>query len=72
MLPSPPVAEAGVYERADMYRALRAREPIDVVGHCMLVYDLDTLSDGRGFKWPAPKAFPPSAAPTISPSGSPQ
>jgi hypothetical protein len=59
-----PVAEAGVYERADLYRALRGRQAVAVIGHCMRVYDLDQLSNGRGFKWPLPKVSPPSATPS--------
>jgi hypothetical protein len=36
-----PVHVAGVYNSKDQFAALRSREPIAVIGHCMLVFDLD-------------------------------
>ncbi|WP_435018941.1 glycosyltransferase family 39 protein [Tundrisphaera sp. TA3] len=36
-----PVLIAGAYEANDRFAALRQREPDDIIGDCMLVYDLD-------------------------------
>jgi hypothetical protein len=38
-----PTHLAGVYERLDLYRHLRDLEPHDVIGHSLLVFDLDRL-----------------------------
>jgi hypothetical protein len=38
-----PVALVGVYEPTDRFQRLWAVEPIAVIGHAMLVYDLDEL-----------------------------
>jgi hypothetical protein len=46
-----PVYEAGLYDKQHVYADLRSFEPIDVIGHCMLVYDLDRLGAGRPFAW---------------------
>jgi hypothetical protein len=36
-----PVYEAGVHDPRDAYAGLRSHEPIAIIGHCMLVYDLN-------------------------------
>jgi hypothetical protein len=46
-----PVYEAGLYDPRDAYAELRSREPIAVIGHCMLVYDLDQLGAEQPFAW---------------------
>ncbi|MDR3634913.1 MAG: hypothetical protein P4L84_14005 [Isosphaeraceae bacterium] len=46
-----PVQEAGVYDARDAYAALRSEEPIAMIGHSMLVYDLDALGRGKPFEW---------------------
>lgn len=46
-----PVQEAGVYDKREAYAALQPREPIAVIGHSMLVYDLDALGGGKPFDW---------------------
>jgi hypothetical protein len=46
-----PVYEAGLYEPRDAYADLRSHEPVAVIGHCMLVYDIDRLGAGRPFVW---------------------
>jgi hypothetical protein len=43
-----PVWVSGEYDREDRYAALRAIEPVDVIGHCMLVYDLDQSRHALG------------------------
>ncbi len=48
-----PVQEVGVYDDRDAYRALRSKEPMDIIGRSMLVYDLDALGGGRPFDWTA-------------------
>lgn len=46
------VSAMGLYEREDWYRALRQHEPSAVIGHSLLVYDLDKLKGRRGaFQW---------------------
>lgn len=48
------VSAAGLYETEDWYRALRQYEPSQVIGHSLLVYDLDKLRGRRGaFQWGA-------------------
>jgi hypothetical protein len=39
-----PVWVAGVYGQ-EQYAFLRSRTPDGVIGHCMLVYDLDRLAE---------------------------
>jgi hypothetical protein len=41
----------GDYDETDEYAALRQFEPVRIIGHCALVYDLDDLS-ARGLRWP--------------------
>jgi hypothetical protein len=47
-----PVRLAGAYEDNDPYAALRAQEPDDVIGHSILVFNLDRLGQGSPFRWP--------------------
>jgi hypothetical protein len=51
-----PVHVAGTYNRSDQYAVLRAREPEAVIGHCMLVYDLDGPTAGAGSLVKRPRA----------------
>jgi hypothetical protein len=67
-----PVSLVGLYElpegRADPYRALRPYEPVAVLGHTMLIYDLDRIRPkDKPFDWgPQPrvprKKKPPAPA----------
>jgi len=43
LLIASPVWVAGPFDRNDLYAALRTATPTDIIGHSMLVYDLDTL-----------------------------
>ena len=43
-----PVWVAGAYDARDRYAALRDLEPVDVIGHCMFVYDLDRPRQALG------------------------
>lgn len=56
-----PIWEAGMYYWPDTYAQLRQMEPDAVIGHCMLVYDLDKHAPpGRPFHWnPPPWRFIP-------------
>ena len=36
-----PVFVAGPYDRKGVYARFRSMEPVDVIGHCLLVFDLD-------------------------------
>ncbi len=47
-----PVRLAGVYEDSDPFAALRPFEPDAVIGHSMLVFDLDRLGGDASFRWP--------------------
>jgi hypothetical protein len=47
-----PVRLVGVYEERDRYAALRDLEPDAVIGHSILVFDLDRLGGGAPFRWP--------------------
>jgi hypothetical protein len=38
-----PIRLIGLYEGRDRFAHLRDVEPIDVIGHALLVYDLDAL-----------------------------
>lgn len=50
-----PVWEAGMYFLQDTYAQLRSMEPDAVIGHCMLVYDLDKHAPpGKPFVWQPP------------------
>jgi hypothetical protein len=49
-----PVFEAGLYDDRDAYVGLQPYEPVAVIGHSLLVYDLDRLGGGKPFRWPAP------------------
>jgi len=40
------------YYTEEPYAALKDREPIAVIGHSMLVFDLDQLGHGENFNWP--------------------
>jgi hypothetical protein len=40
-----PVLIAGPYEKQDRFGPLRNMAPADVIGSCMLVYDLDSMGD---------------------------
>jgi len=44
LLIASPVWVAGPFDRDDLYAALRTARPIDIIGHSMLVYDLDSLN----------------------------
>ena len=46
-----PVYEAGPYGPPDAYAALQPFEPDAVIGHGLLVYDLDRLGGGAPFCW---------------------
>jgi hypothetical protein len=46
-----PVRLVGVYEERDRYAALRELEPDAVIGHSILVYDLDRLGGEAPFRW---------------------
>jgi hypothetical protein len=46
-----PVYVAGLYQPGDAYADLRRQDPVDVIGHSMLVYDLDQLGGGKPFHW---------------------
>jgi hypothetical protein len=46
-----PVRLVGVYEERDRYAALRELEPDAVIGHSILVYDLDRLGGAAPFRW---------------------
>ncbi len=46
-----PVWVSGAYDLADSYAALRKCEPVAEIGHCMLVYDLDTARGGGPVVW---------------------
>jgi hypothetical protein len=48
-----PVRLVGIYEERDRYGALRDLEPDAVIGHSILVFDLDRLGGGSPFQWPA-------------------
>jgi hypothetical protein len=56
-----PVCVAGVYDNSDLYAALRSREPDDVIGNSILVFDLDRLGHGSPFQWPPPMGWPASS-----------
>ena len=43
LLIASPVWVAGPFDSGDRYKALRTAEPLDVIGHALLVYDLDAL-----------------------------
>ncbi len=45
-----PMWVAGMYDPADYYAALRNEDPDAVIGHSILVFDLDRLNR-HGFKW---------------------
>jgi len=49
-----PVYEAGPYGTPGAYAALRPLEPDAVIGHGLLVYDLDRLGGGAPFCWTGP------------------
>jgi hypothetical protein len=49
-----PVYEAGPYGPPGAYAALQPCEPDDVIGHGLLVYDLDRLGGGAPFCWTGP------------------
>jgi hypothetical protein len=49
-----PVHEAGPYSARDAYAALQPFEPDAVIGHSLLVYDLDRLGGGAPFCWTGP------------------
>ena len=59
---------AGVYERSDPFRVLRAYEPDAVLAHCMMVYDLDRLRGGNAFHWPPYKEPPPAEVESPGPA----
>jgi hypothetical protein len=44
----------GAYDEMDEYGGLRQFEPVRIIGHCALVYDMDALT-ARGFRWPSIK-----------------
>lgn len=46
LLIASPVWVAGPFDWNDLYAALRARAPADVIGHSLLVYDLESLKGG--------------------------
>jgi hypothetical protein len=48
------VQEASPYDPRDVYTTLWPHEPEAVIGHCMLVYDLDKLGGGSPFRWVYP------------------
>src|SRR5262249_14888340 len=51
-----PIRVAGVYDGQDRYAALRGQQPVAVIGHSMLVYDLDKIRKRhKGFVWTPPK-----------------
>jgi hypothetical protein len=56
-----PIWEAGLYYWPDVYAQLREMEPDAIIGHCMLVYDLDKHAPpGKPFHWdPPPYRFIP-------------
>jgi hypothetical protein len=54
-----PVCVAGFYDDTDRYAALRSYEPDEVIGNCILVFDLDRLGRGSPFCWPALRPWPP-------------
>jgi hypothetical protein len=43
LLIASPVWVAGPFDRRDLYAPLRAATPADIIGHSLLVYDLDTI-----------------------------
>jgi hypothetical protein len=47
-----PVIEAGLYDDRNAYVGLQRLEPDAVIGHSLLVYDLDRLGGGKPFRWP--------------------
>jgi hypothetical protein len=47
-----PVWMAGAYDPDNLYAALCDREPVAVIGHCMLVFDMEELGGGQPFVWP--------------------
>jgi hypothetical protein len=49
-----PVYEAGLYGAPGAYTALQPLEPEAVIGHSLLVYDLDRLGGGAPFRWTGP------------------
>ncbi|HEX8524040.1 MAG TPA: phospholipid carrier-dependent glycosyltransferase [Tepidisphaeraceae bacterium] len=69
-----PVPVAGVYERSDPFRVLRDQEPDAVLGHSMLVYDLDRMRNGKAFYWPKYRPTPngPDGKPRPAAEGSPK
>jgi hypothetical protein len=68
------VPVAGVYERSDPFRVLRPVEPDAVLGHSMLVYDLDRLREGKACYWPKYRDTPlgPDGKPRPAAEGSPK
>ncbi|MCC6423932.1 MAG: hypothetical protein IT447_10675 [Phycisphaerales bacterium] len=73
-----PVWEAGLYYWPDTFAQLRAMEPDAIIGHCMLVYDLDKHAPpGKPFHWdPPPYRFipgwhGPQPRPSAQSAGSP-
>jgi len=46
------VHEGGAYTENSPYRALKSTPPDAIIGHSMLVYDLDRITAGRGMDWP--------------------
>lgn len=53
LLITSPVRLVGAYDLHDTFRDLRSVEPVAVIGHCVLVYDMDALY-ARGFRWTPP------------------
>jgi hypothetical protein len=49
-----PVYEAGLYSAPGAYFALHSCEPDAVIGHSLIVYDLDRLGAGAPFCWTGP------------------
>jgi len=48
-----PVWEYGIYEEGNRYGFLKGVPPVDVIGHCTPVYDLDALKAARPSSRPA-------------------
>ncbi len=56
-----PIRLAGVYDPQDRYAALRKYDPVAVIGHSMLVYDLDKIRRRNPrFRWTKPREGPPA------------
>jgi hypothetical protein len=53
-----PVRVVEIFEDGQNYGALAQHEPDAVIGHSILVYDLDRLQIETGFRWPAPAPGP--------------